>query len=136
MSRFSRGRASTRARSSSSTVPFESPEPPVFDRKAAQVCREALRTITETLSASADPLLSSLTVLAVEPAPDASRLMVVVGLPPTRPGGPSNPADVVAHLAERRGLLRADLAASLQRKRTPELTFFVLPARRSEGGAP
>jgi len=92
-------------------------------RKVQQVCREVERTLSVALGASDDDLLASLSVLAVDPAPDASRLMVTVFT--------STPGVEAAALLERlerlRPALRAEVAASLQRKRTPELAFRVAP---------
>lgn len=96
------------------------------DRKTGQLCREVLRSLTETLGACADPVLCELTVLAVEPAPDASRVLALIGLPARRPGDPAPDALAITRLLnERRGMFRADIAAALQRKRTPDLLFLV-----------
>lgn len=97
------------------------------DRNTGRVCREVLRTLTETLGSCSDPVLSELTVLAVEPAPDASRLLVLVGLPALGSATVEDAVETVrARLADCRGLFRRDIAAALQRRRTPELSFQVL----------
>jgi ribosome-binding factor A len=97
------------------------------DRNTGRVCREVLRTLTETLGSCGDPVLSELTVLGVEPAPDASRLLVLVGLPALGSATVEDAVETVrARLADCRGLFRRDIAAALQRRRTPELAFQVL----------
>ena len=72
----------------------------------------------------ADPLLQDLSVQAVYPAPDASRLMVV--LTTTRP---AEAAEILERLEQIRGRLRAEAAAAVNRKRAPELTFQLTLAR-------
>jgi ribosome-binding factor A len=68
---------------------------------------------------AADEDFSSLDVVRVEPAPDASRLRVRLqsfdeGVDRER---------VLARLAAARGRLRAELAAHLVRRRVPDLVF-------------
>jgi ribosome-binding factor A len=94
------------------------------DRKVQQLCKEVERTLGYALPACGDPLLRELTVVAVEPAPDGARLMVTVA------AAPSTLAAGVDVLMERlrgvRGALRSEIAAAIQRKRTPELAFQVV----------
>ena len=94
------------------------------DRRAQQLCREVQRTLTAALGALDDPCLSGLIVDAVEPAPDSARLLVSVMPAPAE----ADPAGVLDRLRRLTGRLRAEIAAALQRKRTPELAFrLVLP---------
>src|SRR5271157_2059393 len=54
------------------------------DRKALQLCHQVAETLEEVLAECGDAVLQALRVLDVEPAPDASRLLVTVavdGLP-------------------------------------------------------
>jgi ribosome-binding factor A len=98
------------------------------ERQTARVCGLAFRVVSDVLmSEVSDPILQSLQVLSVDPAPDASRLSVVVcTLEPI-------PPDVVhARLTGAVGLLRTQLAQSLQRKRTPQLCFVVVPPTAGE----
>jgi ribosome-binding factor A len=71
-----------------------------------------------------DDLLQSLQVMSVDPAPDASQLVVTVraGLP----GESLDPTDVLAHLERVMGKLRYEVAAAITRKRAPKLIFRVL----------
>jgi len=94
-------------------------------RKTQQLCREVERTLTVSFAGCPEPALRQLLVVAVEPAPDASRLLVTFA-----PSGTldADVGELLKALAGVRGRLRADVAAALQRKRTPELTFRILPA--------
>ncbi|MFO0593071.1 MAG: hypothetical protein U0441_36350 [Polyangiaceae bacterium] len=59
---------------------------------------------------------------AVEPAPDASRLAVIVRCPPD-----AEPPKIEESLARMAGLLRTEVAQAITRKRAPTLHFEVLP---------
>jgi ribosome-binding factor A len=89
-------------------------------RKTRQLCKEVSRTLSCTLGASRDPLIRDLTVVSVEPAPDAARLLVTVC---SMSETPIDSADLLLRLREARGRLRAEIAAVLQRRRTPEVIF-------------
>ena len=91
-------------------------------RREGSLCREAERAIGLALQAAADPTLQRLIVIAVEPAPDASRLMVLTSCPRDLPSATAEAA--LRHAAP---MLRAELARSLQRRKTPELSFVALP---------
>ena len=93
-------------------------------RKTKQVCKEVLRTLAYALGASGDEEVQQMVVVAVEPAPDATRLMVTICSPRSTP---SDVSRLIARLVALRGPLRAEIAAALQRKRTPELAFRVAP---------
>jgi ribosome-binding factor A len=96
---------------------------PAADRKLKQLCREVYRVLVQELPGeSRDPILESVSVLDVRPAPDGSRLAVQVSVAPG-----VDPAGVLAGLQRRKGYLRAEIASAIQRKRTPELAFEVLP---------
>ena len=97
---------------------------PRSDRKALQLCGQVRRTLSLAFSGElADPVLQTLEVDAVVPAPDASRLLVRVRLPiaPT----PQIVVDVLERLGHARGRLRHEIARDIVRKRVPELTFQV-----------
>jgi ribosome-binding factor A len=93
------------------------------DRKSLQLCRQVSQTLDEVLAECRDDALRSLRVVAVEPAPDAGRLLVTVA-PDVGyiPGGP-DPAAIMDHLARASGHLRAEVAHAITRKRTPTLTY-------------
>lgn len=95
-------------------------------RKDRQLCKWAARVVSHALRArAADPLLVNLDVVSVEPAPNATRLRVWCA--PTVPTTPEHLSIVQQRLAALRSQIRAELAAAIQRKRVPELTFVVRP---------
>ena len=91
------------------------------DRKAKQLCRQVFRTLGGALEGCADETLRELTVCSVEPAPDATRLLVTV-CPPAG-GGPPQGAEILRALWRARGMLRREVASAVVRKRAPELAF-------------
>ena len=93
------------------------------DRKLRQLCRQVEHAMAYVVPGGlADPLLADLSVAAVRPGPDASRLMVWF-----RTGRPISEAQAVLERLEHvRGLLRSEVAAAVTRKRAPELAFHLL----------
>jgi ribosome-binding factor A len=95
------------------------------DRKVRQLCSQVAETLNLVLSGECgDELLQSLQVVSVDPAPDASQLVVTVHA--DYPGEVFDPGEVSAHLAKIMGKLRYEVAASITRKRAPKLVFRVL----------
>jgi ribosome-binding factor A len=91
------------------------------NRKALQLCGQIARTLSSLLTwESGDDLLRDLTVAAVEPAPDSTRVLVTVSCPPDVEAG-----DVLPHLHRAASRLRTAVAAAVHRKRVPELVFRV-----------
>jgi ribosome-binding factor A len=92
-------------------------------RKVQQLCRQVERALAYVVPGGlADPALADLSVAAVRPAPDASRLMVWF-----RTGRPISEArDILERLEHVRGLLRSEMATAITRKRAPELAFQLL----------
>jgi ribosome-binding factor A len=87
-----------------------------------RLCGQVARLLTLALAGlSADEALPSCHVVTVGPAPDASRLRVVVA--PFEVA--AVPAAVLAWLEAVRPRLRAELAAGLHRRRVPDLVFAV-----------
>lgn len=117
---------------------FTSPDrPPRVDRKTLQLCRQIADTLNYVLSGELnDDVLRNVYVDSVQPAPDASRLMVSVAL--IDPSD-TTPADKVLH---RLGLwsprIRSEVAQSIHRRKTPELSYCVvrpeMPAARPIAG--
>jgi ribosome-binding factor A len=101
------------------------------NRKALQLCREAARALGHALAwEMGDDLLSQLQVESVVPAPDSSRLLVLVSLP-ARPG--TITADQVRERLRRvTGRLRAEVAAAVCRRKVPELAFQVQLRREGD----
>ena len=77
------------------------------DRKSLQLCHQISQTLDEVFADCRDDILRGLSVVAVEPAPDATRLLVTV-IPDGgfTPDGP-DPAAIVDHLTRAAGYLRA-----------------------------
>jgi ribosome-binding factor A len=95
------------------------------ERKVQQLCREIERTLSCALAACGDERLRNLLIMSVDPAPDGSRLLVTLC-----PASSSLDVDVgvlLERLLELRGFLRSEIAAAIQRKRTPELAFQIVP---------
>jgi hypothetical protein len=82
-----------------------------------------------------DDVLRDLTVESVTPAPNASRLLVCVALPPARPGerAPA-PHAVLERLSMHNARLRRCVASAITRKRAPELTFLPVAPGTLLGG--
>ncbi len=103
-------------------------DPSGGNRKLSQLCQQVFEALTYALMGSADEALRVLAVVSVVPAPDASRLLVTIR-PSEVPVGMSpdeliRRADsILERLGRARGYLRSEVAASIHRKRTPELTF-------------
>jgi ribosome-binding factor A len=92
-------------------------------RKTLQLCRQVERTLNYILAGECDDdVLRDFTVASVEPAPDASRLLVTVV--PNLAGSYDLPL-VLEHFERATGMLRTFVATAIHRKRAPELTFRV-----------
>ena len=92
------------------------------DRKALQLCHQVAETLEEVLAECGDGVLQSLRVLDVEPAPDASRLLVTVAAD-ALPDQPLDPRNVHDHLVRTSGHLRSEVAGAITRKRAPVLVY-------------
>ena len=94
----------------------------VPNRKALQLCGQVARTLNQVLAESGDDQLRELLVTSVRSAPTASRLLVTVLLPAEAAAG----ADQVReHLRRASGWLRGEVAAAINRRKAPDLTFQV-----------
>ncbi len=99
-------------------------EPTLGDRKQLQLCGQVARTLSSLFSGElGDEALRDLLVESVVPAPSSARLLVTVGLAPT--ATPVAPELIAARLEKARGLLRAEVAAAVVRRRAPDLVFRV-----------
>jgi ribosome-binding factor A len=97
-----------------------SPVPQAAGRKALQLCRQVQEALHWVLGADRNEVLQALQVVSVEPAPSAARLLVTV-----RAEG-ADVATALEPLERATGRLRCEIAASIHRRRTPELTFRVM----------
>jgi len=93
-------------------------------RKTHQLCAQVAEAINYAFAAEChDDLLREMGVVAVQPAPDESRLLVTVA--PTLPG-PCDPAEVLVRLDKAQVTLRTQVAAGIHRKKVPQLAFRVM----------
>jgi len=94
-------------------------------RKTQQLCSEVREILSFVFAGDCDdPILQQLTVHDVVPAPDATRLLVIVCLPESEC---DNADHAMEALRQIRGYLRSQIADEIQRKRTPDLIFQVMP---------
>ena len=102
---------------------FGTPQDRGPDRKTYQLCKQAARALSFALAGECgDEVLRDALVDTVTPAPDASRLMVVV-FPASAQS--ATPDAILERLHARKSVLRAAVAAAINRKRAPELFFCV-----------
>ena len=92
------------------------------DRKERQLCRQVQEALGEALSSLDDSVLTDVWIDGVEPAPDASRLAVLL-----RVSRDVDPERVKERLGRVSGYLRTEVAQAISRKRVPTLVFEVLP---------
>jgi ribosome-binding factor A len=93
--------------------------------KLPQLCKQVERAASEVLSAEMEGAIwTGAWVAGVEPAPDASRLQVVVVL--AREATVEDLPRAHAELLQRASRFRFAVAGAIHRKRTPELAFHVL----------
>jgi ribosome-binding factor A len=97
------------------------------DRKTLQLCRQVERAISLGLSGLSDEVLRNLVVDGVSPMGSAGHLLVRVIVP-----ADVSVHDVMRRLEARSAALRAEVAASICRKRVPALSFIPIAAGRSE----
>ena len=93
-------------------------------RNTLQLCGQVARTLGEALAACADEILRDLHVVGVVPAAGGGRLLVTVARSPS--ATPWADDLIAQHLANAQGLLRSEVAAAINRRRTPELIFRVV----------
>jgi len=101
--------------------------------KVLQLCKQVERVAALALEGEwvSDALLGAV-VASVEPAPDASRLKVVVVLAPAK--GMDDVEDARVALLGLSLFLRGEVARSVHRKRAPEVVFDVRPCPEVDRG--
>lgn len=87
-------------------------------RKALQLCEQVRHALTAALAGLGDETLQGVEVLGVEPAPHSGRLRATVTAP--------DRAGAEARLHAAAGRLRTEVAASINRRKAPELVFAVV----------
>lgn len=98
------------------------------DRKLRQLCKQVANALQLSLAELAtSSTLTSADIREVQPAPNAGRLRVIVVVDnPTQ----LQPAQTL--LERLTGRLRADVAAAISRRKTPELIFEVITEKGTE----
>lgn len=99
------------------------------NHKAHQLCKQVMETINILLAGGlGDARLHQILVDSVTPAPDSTRLRISVR--PMDSNSEYGLSEIQAALNEAHGLIRCEVAAAVQRKKTPELVFLVVPEER------
>jgi ribosome-binding factor A len=95
-------------------------------RNTLQLCAQVARTLGEALAGCADEVLRDLHIVGVVPAAGGGRLLVTLA---RSVSAMPHPDDLIEQrLARAHGLLRSEVAAAVNRRRTPELIFRVVGA--------
>ncbi|MGN6134795.1 MAG: hypothetical protein ACTHOU_09855 [Aureliella sp.] len=95
------------------------------DRKAAQLCAQVRRALDYGISEALSESTLDAYVLDVVPAPNTSHLLVIVQ--PAIEADAEAVRDLESELQRHAGLLRTTVAESINRRKTPTLSFQVLP---------
>jgi ribosome-binding factor A len=95
------------------------------DRKAAQLCAQVRRALDFGLSEALSDSSVDAYVLDVVPAPNTSHLLVLVQ--PMQAVDSEGVRELEDELARHAGLLRTTVAESIHRRKTPTLSFQVVP---------
>ncbi len=97
--------------------------------KNLQLCRQVQDALTYALTDFNDSILDTLTLISVQPAPSAARLLVTF----TMPSNYQNPEEVMMNrdyalttLRSYAADIREEVTAEINRKRAPELVFCIL----------
>jgi hypothetical protein len=100
-------------------------------RKTLQLCGQVAEALNYAFASLCnDDVLRELSVVAVQPAPDESRLLVTIA--PTLPG-PCDPAQILTRVHRVLGTLRSEVASSIHRKKVPDLAFCVALEHTNNG---
>ena len=95
------------------------------DRKAAQLCAQVRRALDYGISEALSETSMDAYVLDVVPAPNTSHLLVLVQ--PAIEADASGLRDLEDELQRLSGVLRTTVAESINRRKTPTLSFRVVP---------
>lgn len=95
-------------------------------RKAFQLCRQVSETLQMVLTGT-DPSLDGMSIVDVVPAPDARRMLVIVGIDSDCVVSASDMQDKLAELQRHIPRLRSEIAQSISRRKTPQLIFEISP---------
>lgn len=93
---------------------------PIQNRKALQLCSQVFQTLSLALPSCGDDALTDLMVESVTLHPNSARLLVTL-----RATAAIDTQDIEQNLAAVKGRLRSEVAASINRRKAPELVFKV-----------
>jgi ribosome-binding factor A len=113
--------------------------------KDLQLCRQVQDALSYAFAEISDPVLDELSLVSVEPAPNTARLLVTLALSsgvsePTAVVTETDAESIIAHsehmvmmhtnalarLREISVMLRQEVTAEINRKRSPELVFRIV----------
>ncbi len=95
----------------------------VKNHKALQLCAQVAKTLSAVLAGECgDDVLRELAVESVVPASNSSQLLVTLS-------SRIDSGTALQHLRRAEGRLRTEVAAAIHRRRTPRLSFCVVPHR-------
>ena len=95
------------------------------DRKAAQLCAQVRRALDYGISEALSDSPIDAYILDVVPAPNTSHMIVLVQ--PATEADADAVRDLEDELQRHAGLLRTTVAESINRRKTPTLSFRVVP---------
>ena len=93
-------------------------------RKALQLCGQVKDALHGILAECRDDVVRDCIVVSVVPAPNSARLLVAVAVPNTADATDHNA--ILERLHRHLGPIRAEVAASINRRKVPELAFVVV----------
>lgn len=94
------------------------------DRKTMQLCAQVRRALHGVIPLPGSAFFDGFVVETVEPAPDVSRLRVVISVPLSCA---HSVASIRGRLSGMAGFVRSEIAPQISRKRVPLLTFTFVP---------
>ena len=94
-------------------------------RKVFQLCRQVADTLQMVLT-DGNETLDGLTLVDVVPAPDSRRMLVILGLDPGVSVKAGSEVELIMEqLQQETPRLRAEIARTINRKKTPNLVFEI-----------
>ena len=94
------------------------------DHKDLQLCKQVYRVLSTLLAGGfADPMIQSLVIVSVTPAPDASRLLVSVQ---ASKNAEYDADSILARIQSIQAILRIEVAGAVCRRKAPELVYEVV----------
>lgn len=94
-------------------------------RKVFQLCRQVSDTLQMVLTET-NEMLDGLAIVDVVPAPDSRRMLVILGLDPgTKVKSAGEVELIMEQLQLETPRLRAEIARTINRKKTPNLVFEI-----------